>query len=90
MCGARRRRVRGSRKCSAFAGVKVSEPDREGEPLTLEKYLFEKGEKRVLVKRKDLTVDSRHGRACPGHPDKEGTASLSGMPGTSLGMTELG
>src|SRR6187551_2999741 len=29
----------------------------------------------------------RHGRACPGHPDREGT-SLSGMPGTRPSMTQ--
>ena len=29
----------------------------------------------------------RHGRACPGHPDQAGDAYLSGMPGTSPGMT---
>ena len=39
-------------ECSAFAGAKVSEPNAKGEPLTLEKYLFEKGEKTGPPKRK--------------------------------------
>ena len=39
----------------------------------------------------DSVIDRlfRHGRACPGHPDEDGTVpGLSGMPGTRPGMTE--
>jgi hypothetical protein len=30
----------------------------------------------------------RHGQTCSGHPDKERTARLSEMPGTTPGMTK--